>query len=423
MNAFIRTLLGYDKDPQAQTVQKGGILGQVKGYFGCVEAQGRGSLHCHLVVWVEGGLNPNEIQDRIINGDREFGSRLLAFLDDTIQTSIPPVPSSVPDTSPPGNPCRHRGVFPLPDDVVETARAWDLHHLATQCQLHSHSETCFKYCKQGEPRTCRFDLDPENVRLCSSFDDKTDGMVNNFNATILEAMRCNMDIQFIGSGEGAKAVTYYITNYITKTELKTHVAYAALELAIKRLGEFSPDTIQVDERKPDEDKYMLYAKRLLRRCAHAILTHQEMSGQQVASFLLGHQDCFTSDTFANLYWPSVERYIEGLLPSPECYRARDQKEGSYSSPVDPARDVAGSEDCSLRESTGLVADDEAGDLVPTSNQLCDYLYRPSDFGFQNTELTWTDVPMNSKMMMSNSSPILTTIVSLFMRTRLRKLLV
>ncbi|KAI0814970.1 hypothetical protein BC629DRAFT_1579595 [Irpex lacteus] len=325
MNAFIHTLLGYDKDPQAKTVQSGGILGNVKAYFGCVEAQGRGSLHCHLVVWVEGGLNPNEIQERICAGDSEFGTRLLAFLDDTIETAIPPPPSTVSDSSPSGNPCRHRGVFPLPDDVVETARAWDLHHLATQCQLHSHSDTCFKYCKQGEPQVCRFDLDPENVRLCSSFDETTgelclrclDGMVNNFNATILEAMRCNMDIQFIGSGEGAKAVTYYITNYITKSELKTNVAYAALELAVKRLGEFDPDSIQVDEGKPDEDKYMVYAKRLLRRCAHAILTHQELSGQQVASFLLGYQDCFTSDSFANLYWPSVERHVEGLLPSPE----------------------------------------------------------------------------------------------------------
>ncbi|KAI0821064.1 hypothetical protein BC629DRAFT_1578827 [Irpex lacteus] len=319
MNAFIRTLLGYENDPRHDKITDGGILGHVKGYFGCVEAQGRGSLH-----W---GLNPNELQQRICSGDHEFGSRLLAFLDDTISTCIPPSPPvELPDPSPSGNPCRHRGVYPLPDDVIDTARAWDLHNLATQCQLHSHSDTCFKYCKPGEPLVCRFDLDPSNIRKCSSFDETTgelclrclDGMVNNFNATILEAMRCNMDIQFIGSGEGAKAVTYYITNYITKTELKTHVAYAALELAIKRLGSFDSDTIELDPSKPNEDQYMVYAKRLLRRCAHAILTHQEMSGQQVASFLLGYNDCYTSDKFANLYWPSVERHMESLLPSPEC---------------------------------------------------------------------------------------------------------
>ena len=42
-----------------------------------------------------------------------------------------------------------------------------------------------------------------------------------------------MDIKFIGSGSTAKAITYYITNYITKSQLKTHVAYAALELSVR----------------------------------------------------------------------------------------------------------------------------------------------------------------------------------------------
>jgi hypothetical protein len=46
MKAFISALLGYDPD---QKNLEGGILGVVKAYYGCVEAQGRGTLH-----WVEG---------------------------------------------------------------------------------------------------------------------------------------------------------------------------------------------------------------------------------------------------------------------------------------------------------------------------------------------------------------------------------
>ena len=65
-------------------------------------------------------------------------------------------------------------------------------------------------------------------------------MVNNFNETILEAVQCNMDIKFIGSGTLAKAILYYITDYITKSQLKTHVAFAALKLAIRCLGEYDP---------------------------------------------------------------------------------------------------------------------------------------------------------------------------------------
>ena len=41
---------------------EGGILGLVKAYYGCVEAQGRGTLHCHMMIWLEGGLkSKNEL--------------------------------------------------------------------------------------------------------------------------------------------------------------------------------------------------------------------------------------------------------------------------------------------------------------------------------------------------------------------------
>jgi hypothetical protein len=49
-----------------------------------------------------------------------------------------------------------------------------------------------------------------------------------------------MDIKFIGSGASAKAILYYITNYITKSQLKTHVAYTTLELAVAKLGQYDP---------------------------------------------------------------------------------------------------------------------------------------------------------------------------------------
>lgn len=114
-------------------------------------------------------------------------------------------------------------------------RVKDLHHLAEQCQCHSHWSTCYKYCKDSEKKECRFDLDERHCLLDTVVDPDTgeidlrrlDGMVNNFNDTILAAIRCNMDIKFVGSGESAKAILYYITDYISKAQLKAHVAYAA----------------------------------------------------------------------------------------------------------------------------------------------------------------------------------------------------
>ena len=158
-----------------------------------------------------------------------------------------------------------------------------------------------------------------NYRPISCFDPQTgeltlrclDGLVNNFNQTILDCIRCNMDIKFIGSGVSAKAILYYITDYITKSQLKTHVAYAALELAIARLGEYDPT----------DNDLTYHAKRLLQRCAYAMISHQELSAPQVAAYLMDYGDHFTSHKFAPFYWTTAETYVNKQIPlstPPSC---------------------------------------------------------------------------------------------------------
>jgi len=304
MKAFISALLGYD--PKQKNLE-GGILGVVKAYYGCVEPQGRGTLHCHMMVWVEGGLNPNEIKSHVLEeGDSDFCGHLLAFLDDTISNSIPVDPDldlEVPSSL--HHPCSVRGVNRnLTGEDLEKARQKDMHNLAKKCQSHTHSGTCYKYWKgPPDPKQCRFDLDEKNVCAESSIDIETgkiclrclDGLVNNFNKTILEAMRCNMDIKFIGSGASAKAILYYITDYITKSQLKTHVAFAALALAVDKLGEYDPDA----------NELMTRSKCLLQKCAHAMISHQELSAQQVCSYLMDYEDHFTSHEYQNLFWTCI----------------------------------------------------------------------------------------------------------------------
>ncbi|PBK92435.1 hypothetical protein ARMGADRAFT_875250, partial [Armillaria gallica] len=316
MKAFIRSILGYN--PKQENLDSG-VLGLVKAYYGCVEAQGRGTLHCHMMVWVEGSLNPDQIKRRIMqDNDVEFRDRLLAFLDDAISTCVPPDPThdAVFIPSDASNACAVHGVQSgIPNHLIQQAKDKDLRNLVKDCQIHSHSKTCFKYCKKYE-RICRFDIDENNYREFSSFDYEKgklclcclDGLVNNFNETIIRALRCNMDIKFIGSGMSAKAILYYITDYITKSQLKLHVAYAALELSVKKLGEYNPD----------EDEVTVRAKRLLQRCSYAMISHQELSAQQVVSYLLDHEDHFTSHKFAPLYWTAFETFIEDEQPSPEC---------------------------------------------------------------------------------------------------------
>ncbi|KAJ6527536.1 hypothetical protein B0H19DRAFT_969685 [Mycena capillaripes] len=386
MKAFISEILGYD--PKQEDLD-GGILGVVKAYYGCVEAQGRGTLHYHMLIWLEGGLNPNQIKEKALanGGDLEFQKRLLAFLDDTISNSVPPDPDPEFDLElGKVHPCSTRGPTSS-DKAHHGSREKDLHNLVKKCQVHTHHPTCYKYWRgPPEPKDCRFDLDEANVTPVSMFDPDTgeivlrclDGLVNNFNETILEAMRCNMDIKFIGSGPAAKAILYYITDYITKTQLQAHVAYAALELAVKRLGEYDPNV----------DEYTVRARKLLQKCAHAMIAKQELSAQQVVSYLMDYEDHFTSHKFNSLYWTSFEKFINDEDPSPECYRSKVESLPEASTveseletePVEPEGDDAPdiftavhSVNESIEESEHVdditLIFDNVGRILPSANQF------------------------------------------------------
>ncbi|KAF8068637.1 hypothetical protein FPV67DRAFT_1414668, partial [Lyophyllum atratum] len=311
ISAFLETLVGF-KGHNAN--MDGGVLGVCKGYYVVVENQGRGTLHAHMMLFLEGALNPNEIRARVTKaGSEAFQQRLLNFFDDAISNGIPLSPEPAPAVpSSRFHPASVRGL----NGMVPPTKAnedMDLHNIAEQCQTHSHTGTCYKYSSDQ----CRFNLDLANYNPISTIDAETgiitlrclNGLVNNFNDTIIRTMRCNMDIKFIGSGTCAKAVLYYVTNYISKSQLKAHVAYAALELAVSRLG----------EDQPGDDLKTVKAKQMLQKCAYAMISHQELSAQQVASYLMGYGDNFSSHTYRRFHWSSFEAYINGQSPSPECY--------------------------------------------------------------------------------------------------------
>lgn len=309
----------------------------------------------------------------------DFGRRLLAFLDDTISNSIPEDPDknlAVPSNE--HHPCSVRGM-PPDEDSFPPERQKDLRNVVLQCQSHTHSKTCFKYWRgPPEPKTCRFDLHEDNFRAESSFDPETgeihlrclDGLVNNFNVSMIEALRNNMDIKFIGSGASAKGILYYITDYITKSQLKTHVAFAMLELAVKKLGEYNPQ----------EDDLTTRAKKLLQKCAYTMISQQELSAQQVSSYLLDLEDHFTSHSYRNFYWTSFESFInkEGL--SPECYRSKTK----VSPPENVDDKLTAGQDCE-NDSQGQCDSDSEDEDDSHSPFLHDLLEAPS-----SDETTGTD---------------------------------
>ena len=57
---------------------KMGVFGRVQAYFGVVESQNRGSLHLHLLVWLEGAPTSDEMHKLL--QEAEFRARILAYI-------------------------------------------------------------------------------------------------------------------------------------------------------------------------------------------------------------------------------------------------------------------------------------------------------------------------------------------------------
>lgn len=414
VKAFIRCILGWDND---DLKKDGGILGRVNAHYGCVEAQGRGTLHCHLIVWLDGAHNVDEIRQRVSGGDTDFQARLIDYLDDAISTALPPV-VTIPEnneSTPRDNiilnchPCKTRGIPCTENDVNgnEHPRAQylaDFRRLVEHCQRHKHTSTCYKYWPgPPHPKTCRFNLDENDTEETTHFDDETgdlhlrhlDGLVNNFNDTILKCIRCNMDIKFIGSGPSAKAILFYITDYITKSQLKAHVAFAALEIAVRKLD--------LDSQIMDPDSPVARAKKLLQKCAFSIISRQELSAPQVMSYLLDLEDHFTSHTFRKFYWTSFEKFIDRGAPLTDL-RSNEH----YSENVDPVESDSETSDDGEEQSAGLEPEDQCEELVVTdlfgslvahANQVADYQQRGS---FLHKTCLWDYVSSIKKIKNANS---------------------
>jgi hypothetical protein len=65
---------------------KKGVLGPIKAYFGTVENQGRGSLHLHILLWLDHDITPTQMKQNIQNED--FRNSLINYLEDIVKEDL-----------------------------------------------------------------------------------------------------------------------------------------------------------------------------------------------------------------------------------------------------------------------------------------------------------------------------------------------
>ena len=321
-----------------------GIFGQVSNHFGVVEANGRGMLHLHALVWLDGNVEFNTLRNRI-RDDSDFAYRMIRYLESIIVQSIDSGTDENTEITPanvaPSSKCQES------DEEFHMKLTADSNAVARKVQLHSpnHNATCFKYHRRGQANdTCRFGM-PRELAPDTYVDEfgvihlaRNNGWVNPWNPAIASCMRSNHDISWIPTVTKCLSLIYYLTNYATKDDVSPHqmVLKAALlkESIEKAKATQTPDATDIRLREKDTVDFML-------RCFNSLSHDREISGVQIASSLLQLPTYYTNNynfVQVNLWW--LRQYVRTAIESTESlFTASSESMGEEQCVVDGRDDV------------------------------------------------------------------------------------
>jgi hypothetical protein len=91
IKTVLETLFGV-RVTDYQVISEMGILGRVKAYFGAVESQGRGTLHLHMLIYLEGVPSPDKMMELLQS--EEFRNRVMEYIQANFQVYVPGLESS-----------------------------------------------------------------------------------------------------------------------------------------------------------------------------------------------------------------------------------------------------------------------------------------------------------------------------------------
>ncbi|KAF8896008.1 hypothetical protein BD779DRAFT_1433850, partial [Infundibulicybe gibba] len=267
VNAFILHVLGVDAEHT-------GLYGDTSGYYGTVEQQGRLTLHLHMLLWIRGGLTPEEIRKRIVDPESDFLSKIVEYLESchsgefatgTQEDVLSNVEASAKDVNymdptetlpePPAAPCKRECEA---CDACTNASSWwsrfkrTVDDIVSRSNIHKCGTNKNKDGSQNKARAYKGCLDnmwgkckarfPRPTFAHSEVDPVTGALnlkknepwINTFTPVVSYLFRCNTDVTSLRSGTAIKAVLMYVSDYITKVSLKTHVVFDSIRAMFQK---------------------------------------------------------------------------------------------------------------------------------------------------------------------------------------------
>jgi hypothetical protein len=126
---------------------------------------------------------------------------------------------------------------------------------------------------------------------------KRESWLNTFTYLVTYLFRCNTDITSLRSGTAIKGVLLYVTNYVTKSSLKTHVIFDTVRSMFQKHSDIIGGS---DTRKSK-------ARKLMTRIMNSLSAKMEIGSPMACMYLLGNPDHYTDHTFVPFYWQSFVR--------------------------------------------------------------------------------------------------------------------
>ena len=358
VKAFIKHVLGVDADHD-------GLFGKTSGYYGTVEQQGRLTLHMHMLLWILASLTPQIIRERLLAGDGKFQQELISYLEDVMSGEFDGETMStmkeIIDHSPAADPTK---VIPIPPSTIcsctgpcvnqECKEKWKAHFCATTNEIlyRSNRHSCkIGGCKAHPNALCKARF-PRPYFAETIVDSQGhlemkhhEQWLNTLCYILSYLIRCNSDVTSLLSGTSIKAIIAYITDYITKTPLKSHVMFDIIQGILHRNTDTANNDVLGSEK----------ARKLMVQITNAFMSHLELGAPFAATYLLGLPDHYTNFQFQVCYWQSYVSQIE------KVWKDQEESEG-HSNVLDMAN----------------VLIYKAGGNYRAASPLYDYVFRPKE---------------------------------------------
>jgi hypothetical protein len=286
-------------------VRRPGAFGTIQAYIGTVEAQGHGTLHLHMLIWLKGAPPASVMQAALKN--EQFRIRVTDYIKSTIRADIDGKNTAAILQLPKRTAVSYcRPIDPVQDEEESNAEEKTL---ARSIQFHRcNAATCIRI-NNGRPECKR----RAPFALASSDWINADGEwgpkrtcpnLNSWNSWLMRSVRANHDVKLVMNGAETCVLVLYTTNYTFKKQNRSSNASALLA---ERLAYY-----QVQHEHED---IQTYNKHLIQRCANALFTQQEFSGPEIVSYLMGWGDRYESHSYVPIYLDGAVWALKGAFPS------------------------------------------------------------------------------------------------------------